>query len=508
MPLDEPKRAFLLDGISNGFRVTSKQYEGPDVWEHNYKSATDEKRHTLVEKQIMEELSNGRYVMAPSKPRIISALGAVDKPSKNKIRLIHDCSRPEGSALNDLAVNWKFSYQSIQDAISIITPSCYLAKIDLSNAYRSVKIHPDDFEVSGLAWTFSGDNTPSIMYDTRLMFGARLSPAIFNELTQAVCRIMKSKGVNGIVAYLDDFLIISKTKDECHKQMHCLMETLRYLGFAINYSKVMGPAQCLTFLGIELDTVTCSVRLPEDKLSKFISEVKLMHSSKSTSKRELQSLAGKLSWASQVISGGRPHLRRILDQINRLIKPSHRTRITADMRADLSWWICFAAHFNGTLPMIDYRQHMSVCIDACPIAAGAYFDGQCMYLPWEQWSGSEELHINYKEVLTLEPAAHLWCYQWRNKLIKVHCDNQAAVAIINKGTSKDPFVMSSLRRLFWLAATFNFKLSAVYYPGYCNTIADACSRLHEPQSWNKLQRALSSCYFQDGSLLTGPRNGS
>ena len=85
----------------------------------------DEKRHTLVEKQIMEELSNGRYVMAPRKPRIISALGAVDKPSKNKIRLIHDCSRPEGSALNDLAVNWKFSYQSIQDAISIITPSCF-----------------------------------------------------------------------------------------------------------------------------------------------------------------------------------------------------------------------------------------------------------------------------------------------------------------------------------------------------------------------------------------------
>ena len=141
----------------------------------------------------MEELSNGRYVMARSKPRIISALGAVDKPSKNKIRLIHDCSRPEGSALNNLAVNWKLSYQSIQDAISIITPSCYLAKIDFSNAYRSVKIHPDDFEVSGLAWTFSGDNTPSIMYDTRLMFGARLSPAIFNELTQAVCRIMKSK---------------------------------------------------------------------------------------------------------------------------------------------------------------------------------------------------------------------------------------------------------------------------------------------------------------------------
>ena len=224
-------------------------------------------------------------------------------------------------------------------------------------------------------------------------------------------------------------------------------------------------------------------------------EVSTLHDSKSASKKQLQSLAGKLSWASQVIMGGRPHLRRILDQINRLVKPSHRTRITADMKADLSWWLCFAAQFNGNLPMIDYRQHISVCIDACPVAAGSFFQGQCMYMPFNAWPGSEDLHINYKEVLTLEPAAFKWCHQWRNRHVKVHCDNQCAVAIINRGTAKNPFVMDSLRRLFWLSAVFNFKISAVYYPGYCNNIADACSRLHEPDGWIKLQNSLKDCFY-------------
>lgn len=496
MPPDDPSRAFLLNGIQHGFRITTQDYDGPYVWEQNYKSATDADRRNKVEQQIQAEIANGRYEITTTRPKIISALGALDKPNSSRIRLVHDCSRPKtGTSLNSLAEGWKFSYQSVQDAIALITPNCYLAKCDLSEAYRSVKIHCKDYPVTGLAWTFSGETKPTYLIDKRLPFGAKLSPGIFNEITQSVCRTLTKQHNISLIGYLDDFLLISKSKQECEQHLALLMKTLRYLGFAINYSKVSPVDQSVTFLGLLLDTKTMCVSLPEDKLSKFMEEVTLMHGSRSASKRELQSLAGKLNWCGQVIQGGRAHLRRLLDHINKLERPAHRTRITADMRADLSWWICFAKSFNGILPMIDYRDHTAVCIDACPIAAGAFFKGQCMYLPWEKWPGTQQLHINYKEVLTLEPAAATWCHQWCNKHVRVHCDNQAAVAIINKGTSKDPFVMAALRRLFWLSATFNFKVTAVYYPGYCNSIADACSRLHEPQGWLRLQNSLKNCYY-------------
>jgi hypothetical protein len=301
---DDPKRDFILDGIKNGFNITTTSYTGHDVWECNYKSATNIARRLKVEQQIIEELRNGRYIITDTKPKIISALGAVDKSDSGKIRLIHDCSRPPGSAVNDYAINEKFSYSSMQDAAALVTPGCYLAKVDLSNAYRSVKIHPSNFEISGLAWTFSGDNKPTIMYDTRLMFGARKSPSIFNELSQAVCRIMKSKGVSRIIAYLDDFLIISDTFEECQRNMQHLLQTLRALGFAINYSKIRGPSQRLTFLGVELDTINYTLRLPDAKLSKFMDEINIMYKRKTASKKELQSLAGRLSWASQIVVGG------------------------------------------------------------------------------------------------------------------------------------------------------------------------------------------------------------
>ena len=74
----------------------------------------------------------------------------------------------------------------------------------------------------------------------------------------------------------------------------------------------------------------------------------------------------------------------------------------------------------------------------------------------------------------------------------IHCDNQAAVAIINKGTSKNSLVMESLRRIYWASAVFNFRLNAVYYPGALNTIADRDSRLHEHNGYNDLFNAINN----------------
>ena len=93
--------------------------------------------------------------------------------------------------------------------------------------------------------------------------------------------------------------------------------------------------------------------------------------------------------------------------------------------------------------MIDNWPYAPVCIDACPQGGGGHFAGQAFNIQWSDWPGAARLHINYLEVLALEPAAHLWAAQWANKIIKVHTDNQAACAIINRGTARNSFVMDS-----------------------------------------------------------------
>ena len=54
-------------------------------------------------------------------------------------------------------------------------------------------------------------------------------------------------------AYLDDFLIFGKCFAECSGAMHTLINLLRQLGFANNWSKVEGPSQQLVFLGVVVD---------------------------------------------------------------------------------------------------------------------------------------------------------------------------------------------------------------------------------------------------------------
>ena len=196
-------------------------------------------------------------------------------------------------------------------------------------------------------------------------------------------------------------------------------------------------------------------------------------------KRELQSLIGKISWATQCVYGRRPHLRRLIDRLSGLHRPWHKSRITSEMRADLAWWCNFMEVFNGTTPMIDNQPGTNISTDACNIAAWCVYGNSLIYTPWTSWSRTSQLHINHKEVLAVEPAAAAWAPLWRDKRVYGHIDNQAAVAIINKGSSNNCFVMSSLRRLFWLSAVFNFRLKAVYYPGIYNKMADAVSRRHE-----------------------------
>ena len=46
----------------------------------------------------------GNYIITETKPKLVSALGAIPKPKSEDIRLIHDCSRLIGNSLNDIAM--------------------------------------------------------------------------------------------------------------------------------------------------------------------------------------------------------------------------------------------------------------------------------------------------------------------------------------------------------------------------------------------------------------------
>lgn len=243
----------------------------------------------------------------------------------------------------------------------------------------------------------------------------------------------------------------------------------------------MDPARKITFLGIELDSIEMTLRLPEEKLKNFRDELHSFLLLKRATKRQFQSLAGRLSWAAGVVKGGRVFLRRIFNKISSLQHASHRSIISGEVRNDLLWWFNFLKTFNGRSVVLDKQPIKCVYTDACNEAAGGCFGPDWFYFNWSlDFPAAETFHINEKEVLAVVIAAQRWAKLWRNKHIIIYSDNSVTVASLNKGTSRNPVVMQCLRKLFWLSAYHNFHLTSRHIPGARNIAADSASRLHIP----------------------------
>ena len=192
------------------------------------------------------------------------------------------------------------------------------------------------------------------MHDTKLPFGSRLAPGMVHRLTQAVKRMMMRRGFTALVVYLDDFLITAPTAKECALALNTLIALLQKLGFRINWSKVIDPIQTITVVGIEIDTKSMTKRLPQEKLLSLRLELRVFSKRKRATKRQLQSLAGKLNWAAGVIYGGRVFLRRIFNSIGLLLTTNHKCVLTPAVRLDIQWWeTCIICPFNESSLILD-----------------------------------------------------------------------------------------------------------------------------------------------------------
>ena len=152
---------------------------------------------------------------------------------------IEDLSSPKASSVNDGIERSlrSFKYSSVDEAIAIIQwlgPRTLLANTDLKDAYRMVPVHPED----------------------------RLFSAVADSLTW----ILHMQGVEYLLHNLDDFLLLGPTGSPiCAQAVRTTKALCEEPGVQIAHEKTKGPATTLTFLGIEIDTVSLQLRLPPRK---------------------------------------------------------------------------------------------------------------------------------------------------------------------------------------------------------------------------------------------------
>ncbi|XP_056124427.1 uncharacterized protein LOC130102426 [Rhinichthys klamathensis goyatoka] len=417
----------------------------------------------------------------------ISPIGVATRKFSGKKRLIIDLSAPHNSpypSINSLIPleEYSLNYHDIEQAITMIKIAgrgAWLAKVDISSAFKVMPIHPDSWHLFGVNWQ------KKYYFAVRLTFGCKSSPKIFDTLSEAICWILSNNyAIPHLLHLLDDFLIISPHDTVPEAHLLIVKKVFAELGIPLAHEKTSGPTTSIEFLGINLDSAKFQASLPKEKIDRIILIASNFTDSTDCAKRELLSLLGQLNYAMRIIPQGRPFIAHLLALSSSVHALEDRIILSDESKNELKLWINFLNQWNGLTffydDFISLPLDIKLFTDAAPsIGFGGYYQGRWFASSWPpqlldtpQSSASSALFELYPIVV----AASLWGKEWSSKSIQIHCDNEAIVYCINKGRSRSPALMPLLRRLIWTSACDQFLITAIHVPGAQNQIADSLSR--------------------------------
>lgn len=275
--------------------------------------------------------------------------------------------------------------------------------------------------------------------------------------------------------------------------MHCFDSVCNNLGVPIAHEKSEGPAQILTFLGLEIDTLQMFVRIPEAKLLDLRCQLVQLLKKKRVQLKELQSLTGLMNFCSRVISSSRAFIRRFYDAMIGISNPKHHIRLSASLKDDMDVWVSFLDHFNGICFIVEDDWLCNNALNLFTDSAGGihggcgcYYEGNWAYFGWPvHWRQSDIIHdITLLELIPIVLAFHIWAPRLANSKIVLRVDNMSLVYILNCKSSRNKRVMHLLRPLVLQAMIHNIRFKAVHVLGVDNKIADSISR----QQWHRFRR--------------------
>ena len=487
---DQDSVTYVVDGFRFGFDIG---FQGLllNTFPRNLLSARSNPSHVseVIRKELTRRHTSGPFMSPPLWPFHCSPLGAVPK-SDGTYRIILDLSSPRGSSINEGIPKELFSvrYSSFDDAVDLVRllgKSTFMAKLDIRHAFRLCPVRPDQWCLLGYCWE------GQFFFDSRLPFGSRSSPFIFNTFADLLLRILiVIGGIQCIVHYLDHFFLCTCSREECQADMDTMVSLFSELGIPLADDKTVGPSQSVTYLGIEIDAASQTIRLPTEKFDDLMTKLHTWRQKKKCTKRELLSLIGSLSFACKVVKPGRMFLRRLIDLSTSVDRLDFHISLNAESRADIDWWLEFLPSWNG-ICFIQSTPVTSISIslfsDASGLGCGAFYGTEWFSVPWpEDLKSQKWFHIGVQELFAIVAAVFTWGHQWEDQQILFYTDNSSITHVWRTGTSTDSAIMKLVRALFLFCARLNINILMQHIPGSSNAASDALSRL-QVQRFHRLR---------------------
>lgn len=388
--------------------------------------------------------------------------------------------KPDGSwrfilnlkKLNNFVNTVHFKLEDVRTAVKLMTPGCYMATIDLKNAYYLLSVKQSHRKY--LRFIFKGK-----LYEfTCLPFGLNTAPYVFTKIMKPVIYHLRSLGLLSCI-FLDDLILIDSTNEKCKHNVLITRNVLESLGFLINTEKSqLEPKQNCQYLGFILDSVKFSISLPQKKKESILMAIEKIRSSNQCKIIELAQLLGQLVAACPAIEYGWLYTKIIENQKTFALQTNNENYnktmyLTKEIISDLGWWSSNIPTGFNKIKLYNFQ--LEIFSDASRSGWGLVCNNVRSHGHWTE--DDKCFHINYLELLAAFIGLKTFAAKLRNCEILLRIDNTTAIAYVNKmGGTRFQHLNNLARELWQWCEQRRLWVYASYISSKENSIAEQESR--------------------------------
>ena len=385
----------------------------PTINNLNHKGATDHPAalQEYINKERRHGAVMGPFDRIPFQTKVgISPLSTRPTQGTEERRIILDLSFPPGNSVNDgmikdnyLGFQASLTFPKVDDfafRIFSLGKHCMMFKVDLSRYFRQLPLDPGDYSLIG--YVIGG----KIYFDKVLPMGMRTAPYIAQRVTNAIAYIHRQLQYF-ILNYVDDF-VGAEEYERIWEAYTALTQLLAELRVDISKEKLVPPTIRLEFLGITFDAEKMTMEISAEKLIDIQQELQLWLYRTKATRKEVESLIGKLQFLAKCIRAGRTFLARLIQWI-RSMKRGQDYHIPQEARKDIAWWSRCAAQFNRVSLIWLHKEPQTdkiLATDACLVGYGGTIQGQ--YIRGRFPKHLRGSNIAYLEILAVMVALKVW----------------------------------------------------------------------------------------------------
>ena len=364
-------------------------------------------------------------------------------------------------SFNEHVTHHHFKMENIWSAIRLMRPGCYMASMDLKDAYYSVPICKNHQKFLKFEW--NGFSYQFVCFPN----GLALCPRKFTKLLKPVFSILRKQG-HISVAYIDDSWLTAENFDLCIRNVVDTVTLLDKVGFIVHPEKsVLLPTQTKVFLGFVLNSILMQVSLTPERALKLKEACENLLATASPCIRNVAQVLGLMSSSFPGVMYGPLHHKFLEMNKTQALKIHHgnfdkNMSLSQEAITDLKWWVdALPTAYN---PINHGDPQVTMTTDASLIGWGCCLD---TVTTGGNWTPEEAQHdINYLEILAVFLPLKSFSNTVSGKHIKLMVDNTTAVSTINQMGTCHSWVNNKLVHQIWeWCITHHIWPTVVHIPG-------------------------------------------